>query len=44
MDRLVFTANATIKEHAISRQVLVNELANVSTVGFRPNDALPPGR
>ncbi|PVE05151.1 flagellar basal body rod protein FlgF [Limnohabitans sp. Rim28] len=35
MDRLVFTANATIKEHAISRQLLVNELANVSTVGFK---------
>jgi flagellar basal-body rod protein FlgF len=35
MDRLVFTANATIKEMAAARQVLVNELANVSTVGFK---------
>ena len=35
MDRLVFTSNATIKEHAVARQVLVNDLANVSTVGFK---------
>jgi flagellar basal-body rod protein FlgF len=35
MDRLVFTSNATIKEQATSRQVLVNDLANVSTVGFK---------
>ena len=35
MDRLVFTANATIREMATARQVLVNELANVSTVGFK---------
>lgn len=35
MDRLVFTANATIKEMAAARQVLVNELANVSTIGFK---------
>ena len=35
MDRLVFTSNATIKEMANARQVLVNELANVSTVGFK---------
>jgi len=35
MDRLVFTSNATIKEQATARQVLVNELANVSTVGFK---------
>ena len=35
MDRLVFTSNATIKEMATARQVLVNELANVSTVGFK---------
>ncbi|MCO4088183.1 MAG: hypothetical protein HEQ17_04255 [Limnohabitans sp.] len=35
MDRIVFTANATIKEQATARQVLVNELANVSTVGFK---------
>jgi flagellar basal-body rod protein FlgF len=35
MDRLVFTSNATIKEQAIERQVLVNDLANVSTVGFK---------
>ncbi|WP_396434027.1 flagellar basal body rod protein FlgF [Limnohabitans sp.] len=35
MDRLVFTSNATIKEQATGRQVLVNDLANVSTVGFK---------
>ncbi len=35
MDRLVFTSNATIKEQALVRQVLVNELANVSTIGFK---------
>lgn len=35
MDRLVFTSNATIKEQATARQVLVNELANVSTIGFK---------
>jgi flagellar basal-body rod protein FlgF len=35
MDRLVFTSNATIKEQATARQVLVNELSNVSTVGFK---------
>jgi flagellar basal-body rod protein FlgF len=35
MDRLVFTSNATIKEQAMVRQVLINDLANVSTVGFK---------
>ena len=35
MDRLVFTSNATITEMATARQVLVNELANASTVGFK---------
>jgi flagellar basal-body rod protein FlgF len=35
MDRLVFTSNATIKEQATARQILVNDLANVSTVGFK---------
>lgn len=35
MDRLIFTSNATIKEMANARQVLVNELANVSTNGFK---------
>lgn len=35
MDRLIFTSNATIKEMANARQVLVNELANVSTIGFK---------
>jgi flagellar basal-body rod protein FlgF len=35
MDRLVFTSNATITEQATARQVLVNDLANVSTVGFK---------
>jgi len=35
MDRLVFTSNATINEQAVARQVLVNDLSNVSTVGFK---------
>jgi flagellar basal-body rod protein FlgF len=35
MDRLVFTSNATIKEQATARQLLVNDLANVSTLGFK---------
>ena len=35
MDKLVFTSNSTIKEMAIARQVLVNDVANVSTVGFK---------
>ena len=35
MDKLVFTSNSTIKEMAVARQVLVNDLANVSTVGFK---------
>jgi len=35
MDRLIFTANATIAEQATARQVLVNEMANLSTVGFK---------
>ncbi len=35
MDRLIFTSNSAIKEQAIARQVLVNELANLSTTGFK---------
>jgi len=35
MDRLIFTSNSTIQEQSIARQSLVNELANVSTVGFK---------
>lgn len=35
MDRLIFTSNSAIKEQSVARQVLVNELANVSTVGFK---------
>jgi flagellar basal-body rod protein FlgF len=35
MDRLVFTSNATNKEQATARQLLVNDLANVSTLGFK---------
>lgn len=35
MDRLVFTSHAKIVEQAVVRQVLTNELANVSTVGFK---------
>ncbi len=35
MDRLVFTSYSAINEKAVERQVLVNELANVSTTGFK---------
>ncbi len=35
MDRLIFTSNSAIKEQSVARQVLVNELANISTVGFK---------
>ncbi|MFD0668484.1 flagellar basal body rod protein FlgF [Ramlibacter sp. MAHUQ-53] len=35
MDRLVFTSHAAISEKAIERQAIVNEMANVSTVGFK---------
>ena len=35
MDRLVFNAVGTIREHSVGRQVLVNELANMSTPGFK---------
>jgi flagellar basal-body rod protein FlgF len=35
MDRLAFTAVRGIAEKALSRQQMTNELANVSTVGFK---------
>jgi flagellar basal-body rod protein FlgF len=35
MDRLAFTAAAAITEQTLSRQHMVNELANMSTVGFK---------
>lgn len=35
MDRLIYTANSTLTEQAVARQVIVNELANISTVGFK---------
>lgn len=35
MDRLAFNAVAAINEQRISRQMTVNDLANVSTVGFK---------
>ncbi len=35
MDRLAFTAAAAITEQTIARQHMVNELANMSTVGFK---------
>ncbi len=35
MDRLAFNAAAAINEQRISRQMTANELANVSTVGFK---------
>lgn len=35
MDRLIFTSHSAISEAAIARAALVNEMANVSTVGFK---------
>jgi len=35
MDRLAFTAAQGITEKAVARQLMNNELANVSTVGFK---------
>jgi len=35
MDRLAFNAVASITEQRVSRQMSVNEMANVSTVGFK---------
>jgi flagellar basal-body rod protein FlgF len=35
MDRLIYTANSTLTEQSVARQVIMNELANVSTVGFK---------
>jgi len=35
MDRLVYTAFSAINEKAVERQAIVNEMANVSTIGFK---------
>ena len=35
MDRLAFNAVASINEQRVARQMAVNEMANVSTVGFK---------
>jgi len=35
MDRLAFNAMSTINEERLIRQQLTNDLANVSTVGFK---------
>ena len=35
MDRLAFNAVASINEQRLSRQMSVNEMANVSTIGFK---------
>src|SRR5574343_327068 len=35
MDRLAFTAAAAVNEQRVTRQMTTNELANVSTVGFK---------
>ncbi len=35
MDRLIFTSNGTLNAQALVRSALVNEMANVSTVGFK---------
>lgn len=35
MDRLVYTAFSAIHEKAVERQAIVNEMANVSTIGFK---------
>jgi flagellar basal-body rod protein FlgF len=35
MDRLAFNAAAAINEQRLSRQMTTNELANVTTIGFK---------
>lgn len=35
MDRLIYIASATLMEQAVARQAIVNDLANVSTTGFK---------
>jgi len=35
MDRLVFTAHMAQREYRLDRQVLTNDMANVSTIGFK---------
>ncbi len=35
MDRLAFTSLKSVTEHRVRREMLTNELANVSTVGFK---------
>lgn len=35
MDRLAFTATATVSDQGVSRQVIANELVNVNTIGFK---------
>jgi len=35
MDRLIFTSNGTLQAQALVRSTLANEIANVSTVGFK---------
>ena len=35
MDRLAFNAVAAINEQRVARQMSTNELANVSTIGFK---------
>ena len=35
MDRLIFTSLASINERRLLREQLNNELANISTVGFK---------
>ena len=35
MDRLAFNAAAAITEQRLGRQSVINELTNVSTVGFK---------
>jgi len=35
MDRLIFTSLKSVNEQRVSREMLTNELANISTVGFK---------
>jgi len=43
MDRLVFSSHSAITEQANARRMLVNELANVSTTGFKRSYELAMG-
>jgi len=42
MDRLAFNASAAISEMRLARQSLANELANITTTGFKRSYEISP--